>query len=114
MTAVPIRRSPNTPEERPPARHKVARHRSYRPLARRRTFASVIPPVAISVVAPLTDPERRRRVGPRGGLSRPDDAGLSSAGHRAPLTTRDWLVIASAVLLPYLVVFALAAAAPVH
>jgi hypothetical protein len=32
----------------------------------------------------------------------------------APLTTRDWLVISGAVLLPYLAVFALAAAAPVR
>jgi hypothetical protein len=113
MTAEPIRRSPNTLDERSPAQHQVARHRSYRPLARRRTFTSVIPPVASREVAPLTEPERRRRVD-RVAAYLVRTMRACPAPGIAPLTTRDWLVIASAVLLPYLVVFAVAAAAPVR
>lgn len=113
MTIEPIRRSPIRVGELAPARPPTARRRSYRPLVRRHASASTVRRVAASSGPPLTDLERQRRVDRVADFLVRTMRACPAPGI-APLTTRDWLVIGGAVLLPYLLVFALAAAAPVR
>ena len=113
MTAEPIRRSSIPVTDLAPVLPRAARRRSYRPFAPRRVGASTVQRVAASAAPPLTDLERQRRVDRVAAFLVRTMRACPAPGI-APLTTRDWLVISGAVLLPYLAVFALAAAASVH
>jgi hypothetical protein len=61
----------------------------------------------------LTENERRRRI-ERVAAYLVRTMRACPAPGIAPFTTRDWLLIASVVLLPYMLVFGLAAIAPAH
>jgi hypothetical protein len=91
----------------------VRRRRSHRPFARRRTLArtssGTIRPRVEKV--PLTALQRRRRLD-RVAAYLVRTMRACPAPGIAPLTTRDWLLISSVVLLPYLLIFGLAAIAP--
>lgn len=113
MTIEPIRRSSIRVGELAPARSRTVRRPSYRPFARRHAGASTVQRVAVRAAPPLTDLERQRRVDRVAAFLVRTMRACPAPGI-APLTTRDWLVISGAVLLPYLAVFALAAAAPVR
>lgn len=60
---------------------------------------------------PLSDAERRRRLDRLAAYLVRTMKACPAPGI-APLTTRDWLLIASIVILPYLLVFGLVAIAP--
>ena len=91
---------------RPPA----GRRRPHRPLARRRLLPRQVWPVPAPPPA-LSDLERRKRLD-RVAAYLVRTMRACPAPGIAPLTTRDWLLIAGVVVLPYLLVFSLAAIAP--
>jgi hypothetical protein len=92
----------------------VRRRRVRRLLARRRrgtpledTRARPTPAIVLS------EAERRRRLDQLAAYLVRTMRSCPAPGI-APLTTRDWLLMATVVLLPYLIVFGLAALAPAH
>jgi hypothetical protein len=114
MTAEPIHRSRNPVDARTIVPGRAARGRSHRPFAHRRVDASGTQPVATARPMPrLTELELLRRLDrPATYLARTMRA--CPAPGIASFTTRDWLLIASAVVLPYVLVFAFIAAAPIR
>jgi hypothetical protein len=114
MTAEPIHRSRNPLDERTIVPGRAARHRSHRPFAHRRTRTSGIQRVATARALPLlTEVERGRRVD-RVAAYLVWTMRACPAPGIAPFTTRDWLLVGGVVVLPYLLVFALATTAPIH
>jgi hypothetical protein len=90
----------------------VRRHRSiHRPFARRR-HAPAKPLVrARGPLPPLSEAERQRRLDRLAAYLVRTMKACPAPGI-APLRTRDWPLIASVVILPYLLVFGLVAIAP--
>jgi hypothetical protein len=107
MIAEPIPRSQKPVDERTRPPGGVARRRSNRPFAPRRDHTSGTQRVAtVRPRPPLTEVERRRRVD-RVAAYLVRTMRACPAPGIAPFTTRDWLLLGSAVVLPYVLVFAL-------
>jgi hypothetical protein len=114
MTAEPIPGSRKPADERTRSMGGVARRRSHRPVPHRRDHTSGTQRVAtVRPRPPLTEVERRRRVDRVAAYLVRTMCACPAPGI-APFTTRDWLLVAGVVVLPYLLVFALAATAPIH
>jgi hypothetical protein len=114
MIAEPIPRSEKPADERTRQPGGAARRRSHRPFAHRREHTSGTQRVAlVRPLPPLTEVERRRRMDRVTAYLIRTMRACPAPGI-APFTTRDWLLIAGAVVLPYLLVFALTATAPIH
>jgi hypothetical protein len=114
MIAEPIPRSQKPVDERTLEARGAARRRSHRPFVHRRMHKSGTQRLAmVRSLQPLTEAERRRRLD-RVAAYLVRTMRACPAPGIAPFTTRDWLLIAGVVVLPYLLIFALTATAPIR
>jgi hypothetical protein len=114
MIAEPIPGSRKPADERTRQLGGAARRRSHRRFAHRGEHTSGTQRVTlVRPHPPLTEVERRRRVD-RVAAYLVRTMRACPAPGIAPFTTRDWLLVAGVVVLPYLLVLALAATAPIH
>ena len=114
MTAEPILRGRNPLGGRTLLPGGAARRRSHRPFVHHRMRTSGTQRVAmVRPLPPFTELERGRRMD-RVAAYLVRTMRACPAPGIAPFTTRDWLLVAGVVVLPYLLIFALTATAPIH